>query len=112
MSTETVQFRRRQATLSATAGASDTYIMPSDYDRVSVSVHPGTGGTATLDISCASPAEIAAGEAEWVAVQFGANTDVSDNEAAEISPAVSAVRLSATTSDATAHVSMLDTRER
>ena len=112
MSTETQGFRRRWALLSAADGATDTYEIPADFDRMSVTVHPGAGGTASLAVSCASPADIAGGNGDWLDVEFGGETAVGSNEGAELSPANTAVRLTATGAAATARVSLLDARGR
>ena len=109
MATETTGFRRRWALLSAAAGDSDMYEIPTDYNQMAVTVQPGAGGSASLHTSCASPADIAAGNADWLAVEIGGATSFDGAEGASLSPAVTAVRLTATTAAATARLSMLDT---
>lgn len=94
--------------LSADAGASEVYVLPSGRTHairaIAVTVHPAGGRSAKLATSTRSPADIAAGNASWVDVQFGASTSVTEDSGAELPAAISAVRLSAVGGAAEAHL--------
>lgn len=104
---------RRYITLNAGADATDQVVFESTGDvgseprAVAVTVHPGAGGTASLAVSCRAPADIGAGNADWVDVQFGANIDLSGEEGSELPLAINAVRLTATDAAATAHLTII-----
>lgn len=98
--------RRLFVDLAAAAGAADEHVFGrnASYRAVSVTAHPGGGGSAKIAISCRHPDDIAAGNADWIDVEFGDTVEFSDDEGDALPAAVQAVRLSAVGAPARAHV--------
>ena len=108
MATQQYDGQKNWIRMSAAAGMSDMYVLGTGAIRgIAVTVHPGSGGTATLAVSTRSVTDIAAGNADWVDVQFGGATDLSRDEGDDLPIAIQAVKLSATTAPAKAHLSIL-----
>lgn len=82
--------------MTAAAGATETYELPSGYRHVAFTVHPGAGGTARLSTTCATPARVTAGTAPFVPIDLGDTDDVSEAAGAVLPSAVTAARLAAT----------------
>lgn len=97
--------RRTWTELSAEAGGEDHVVLGDLYRSVSVTVHPGAGGSASLAISCRAPEAIEAGDPRWVDLDFNGRTDLTGSEGSEIPVSVTAVRLSAVTQPSKAFLS-------
>ena len=98
--------RRRGWTLTAADGATETLVLPDGFTDLSCTVHPGGGGTLELQASCASPAEIAAGDADWTPILFGDSASVSADDGQALDMGVTALRLSASGAAAKARVAL------
>ncbi len=96
---------RGHRSLAAAAGESAVYVLPDVlYAHAAVTVAPGQGGAAALEASTRAGADVAAGNASWAAIELSGGG--SSAELVELSPAVTAIRLSATTAPAAAYVSL------
>ncbi len=106
MATETSTIRRFWVHLSAAAGATDTYVASKNATTraLTVTVHPGASGSAKLEISCRTPDDIKAGNADWVEVEIGGQTAFTAAEGTELPVAIQAVRLTATGAAASARL--------
>lgn len=97
--------RRLFVVLNAEADSvSDTYIIADQYPSAAITVHPAAGGMATLQISVAEPVAGAVPAGSWVDWAEGA---IDTAAGIEISPAITALRLSAITADASALICFL-----
>ena len=98
--------RRFWVSLSADAGASDEFVFAESaaVRALSVTIHSGAAGVASLAVSCRHPDDIAAGNADWTDVDFGGETDITGSDGAPLPAAVQAIRLTAVTEAARANV--------
>ena len=107
MRTETYQGGRTWALLEAAAGGSDHVLVPDAARHISVTVQPGGGGSAELAVTTSPAPDVENGSAEWTDVNIGGRTSHEAATGTELSPAVTAIRLSATTAAATARIAIL-----
>lgn len=104
---------RQYITLNAAAGGHAEHVIEDAYDvgaevrAISVTLHPGGAGTARLSVSCRSPADIQAGNADWVAVDFGGETAPSEAQGSALPTAINGIRLDAVGAAASAHISII-----
>ena len=81
---------RQYITLNAAGGGHDQHVIDSPYDvgadarAISVTLHPGGGGSARLSVSCRTPEDIRAGNGDWVAVDFGGESQPAQAEGQRI----------------------------
>jgi len=104
MAQVTADHRGLYARLSASAGGNDSVKLGSVYRSVSITVHPGTGGTAEVDISTRPHSDIDAGNADWVPVDFNGSDSVSEKSGIELPESATGVRLRAVGAAATANL--------
>ena len=98
--------RRRGWKITAANGAAEVLALPDRYTDLSVTLHPGAGGTCGLDVSCASPAEVGGIDADWVPVQFGASGDVSEDAGQALDAGLTGLRLRAVGAAASCRVAL------
>ncbi len=107
MSTVTYADGRTWVLLEAADGSSDHVLVPDAARHISVTVQPGASGTAILSVTTSPAPDVEDNSAEWTDVNIGGRTSHEAATGTELSPAVTAIRLSAADADATARVSIL-----
>ncbi len=95
------------ALLSAAPGGSDHIVVPDSARAISVTVHPGARGNATLAVTCSPAPDVEAGSAVWTDVSIAGATVQTDQVGIDLQPSVTAIRLRAAVAAATARVSIL-----
>lgn len=104
---------RQYITLNAASGAHAEHVIDSPYDvgadarAISVTLHPGGGGSARLSVSCRRPEDIRAGNGDWVAVDFGGESQPAQSEGSALPTAINGIRLDAIGAAALAHISII-----
>lgn len=99
--------RRYYAALAAGDGETDHVEIHARLNSLSVTVHPGPGGSAEIETSCRPIADVEAGNASWVPVRVGDSTRISEPSGAALPPSVTAVRLKPAGAAAEAYLSGL-----
>ena len=102
-----VEFRRTFVDLTADDGMTDEYIVGDGVRSMSITVHPGQGGTAQILVSCRSKEDVDAGNADWTPVDFAGVVDLDEDSGSELPVSILGVRLAASGATASARLALV-----